>query len=1617
MGAAPSRETIEHTLPQPPFYGQRQQIVLVPLLKKFFPSADCPLFVQLYEARCDPAVRYYYYADDGVKDVSHATPAPPAQEACGDDTSSLSLAERVGGVPFHCPPMEVFPSVSFSREEMYDAYVTQGGERLVYNTDAEMLQAYRADPTSVRPLPCAVAFLYRRSAQGVPAGVENTGDGAAESGEPTAAAESKRSTLRAAPHTIPEDCSEVLGCYVKATGFVGDVQCLGRHRHRRGTERLNYEMQMFLTKSAGDHNRTHVLLSAIYTYAEQWQRACLHCVPHDLVGEHAPPEAHGEASAQGKEELDVVPSFYKPFTQTHEMLVEASRAGGHYPDLPHGVEGEGAATNTAAGHEAAAKDASTRAGARAHTPDQQQAKARYWAPPPLSALVLRSRRANVPLLCFLRETRACIANMFLFHVKYYYHEHQKEQQDMESTEEMVAAAAVGGNIGVQPTLHPDMLPPGCWHMWMQDTLTLSDASGEDNYESVLNVHCTERFMQSIVEYVVACLLHNLNPLEAFRSQPSREAVASGNNNMIATSCSTPRADATGDRASSPAVEGESSAAPTTTGAVEEAVRGKGARVGVEAVATTTAAVIPHSLSLFRLPDEGMLVVTWPPRPIDETAALPSTGVAADILSQWKHLYSTHYLFWVIGPSVENRRSATVAMLNWVQAKKGPVIWGYHLDEHDREISSTPLERHRNSIVYAVYPSSSMEDYLCTVKINGVGEEMLLGDTVLCLMPVTGGESTEERVLRVCRLPLEELLLGELRNASKLAREASPVDPRWVRQKLTARGTYKGCVLRAPTLAEGDTETTVVISNGVELPAVPPEADGIVGDGTSCLWRVDLLERYYRVIAVTPQFLKPLRKKHSKKKKLLSKAAVAQGTATQVFLAAPHANVGPADGAGEQMRGTAKETEQWAEAVSAATTSAPKQAGSLAPVLFEGEKVEAHHGIAEAATAAGATAISSPTVVPTNQKKKAKKAAAAAVACMESSTEVAAEAPSNAVTTHESKEAHESANGKARPPAITPPPELHEDSKPDASGGQKTAKTAALPMGASSTETTATAPATESATHASKPQPTVVPSRPLPAGEIDPNAIYNIIKGSKNWGRLQRTPVTSTRTSSVATPTLSYAESGSWGCGAGHAQPAAYPPGYGAHGRGPPSYDAHAYPLQLPLPLPIPGSAAAAVVTGGYAMPHYGANYACAQVGSAAAAPPPPPPCCAHSGGGHAPPDYENCYPQGSGLAEKRFGLSYDQMPHGGATAAVDGEAPERCELNEGVMCVAGKLQKELATLTTLEEAEAKAMTFTELKGRGAHPGQEAFSSHRITHLPLPRRANFGMETSPTVPLPHATAASASSLDSPAARWLGHNISPPLPLSEAVISSQMPSTSHPDSGSANKVGSPELYSPQHAQSAEDPNSTLLITGGSRLRIQLGDFVSPVVNNGNAPAVPIGHHTRYASSPYQQQISAFEDVGAMSNPGDGPAGSSVNVHVRVRHHHHTHSPATSFFSDSTGDHGNSHPHHTHGSHAQGEAGTSILHPSQSFASMGSLSIVFQGAGGAPGSNPAGSIREPQNSGMGGDHSTHSHPYRTHVLGAASSTRSGETTSTARLTNKRCGTYRWDWRTVSLDIGEED
>lgn len=180
MGAAPSRETLRRGLYNVPTQmknnvdSSRSQskpdIVLIPLIKEYFPSADCPLFVQFHKMRCDPGVNYYFRHPLYPGDLSRIP------NVHSNDARSSNR----------------------SRDALYSEFVEQTEERL-FDTDKEMRQAHELSMSDrsaggspsfhmegaktanvgkkVLPIICAVAFLHDREkfeqlqqTQGTPGG-------------------------------------------------------------------------------------------------------------------------------------------------------------------------------------------------------------------------------------------------------------------------------------------------------------------------------------------------------------------------------------------------------------------------------------------------------------------------------------------------------------------------------------------------------------------------------------------------------------------------------------------------------------------------------------------------------------------------------------------------------------------------------------------------------------------------------------------------------------------------------------------------------------------------------------------------------------------------------------------------------------------------------------------------------------------------------------------------------------------------------------------------------------------------------------------------------------------------------------------------------------------------------------------------------------------------------------------------------------------------------------------------------------------------------------------------------------------------------------------------------
>ncbi|KAG5471689.1 hypothetical protein LSCM4_03241 [Leishmania orientalis] len=1716
MGAVPSRETIEHWLSQPPFYGQRQQIVLIPLLKKFFPSPDCLLFEQLYEARCDPAVRYYYYANDGIS-KAQSTPALPVSptayathESVGDVASPVYTAEVIGSTPVYCPPADVFPSVPMTREAMYDAYITNGGERMVYETDEEMLRAYRADATSVRPLPCAVAFLYHRPASEASPTSSSATWGACSEGSARAASPTR--TASGSANSLLEDCTEVLGRYVKATGFVGDVRELGASCARNLSY---YEMQMFLSKSAGDHHRTHVLLTAVYTYAEQWQRACLHCVPCDLTAKELAPAPQQVGNTAGKDLGDVF-FYYKPFSQPHDVLAEASRtAGWHRATRAASLEGSENESGTF----------------------DLEGKAQFWAPPPLPSLFMRSRRANVPLLCFLRELRACARSFFLFQLKY-----RGECQDgLGSGNGDRTGVASGGEDGedAQCPIFPighgagenqlfDMSAPGSAQMWLQDVtrvaMSLTEDDGEGgsaDTESMLNFHVIAPYVRALAEFIVVCLLRNINPLEVF--QLSSAPVDSA---MVAASAGADIKD--------PAAAREAPTADTVGG---------GASLSSSTAAAMMAAslTIPQSISVIRLPDEDMLVQSWPPSSSDEAGGDASTTTAAaaavspsgaGVLSAWRSRHTNYHLFWSVGPDIANRRSATAALLHWYRTEKAPVEWGYRQDVKDHEIVSGASE------LAQVFPSPSLESFMSTVTVNGHKEELLCCNTVLSLMPLAAGAPAAARVLRVCCLPLEELLLGELRDSCKLAREAEPEDPHWVRQGMGTRGAggatkYVSCVLRALDSAEG-APGGMMGGRGVMLPVVPPEADGVIGDGTSCLWRVSLIERVCRIIAVAPQFLKPMRKKHSKKKKKWQpNPAVVHGTASDVFLpgASPSLTVGspmsasPISAASAQ-RDEAESQKRETTPARALADAAPRRDETLA---LGGAKICATVAAPFPLAADVATTADASADPAKNGEKREQKVIAVAVApasaptrtttglkAVDEEASIAVATAGNATTIRKidavaqlqytkgatttsaerhlktaeaarkvlpTTSAHNTAVAENRQsewsPSATPmllaatrakaaKPTDGAPGASEAAGKPKEAKagdTASRSSTAGATEISATAttpihthgatPNTENLGKAPTPPRYLHP--PMPAGEHDPKR-KNIRAGAVGTYRALSSASSLDGASATASPHHSPVF--------GH-----YPP--------PPSYNAHSLPPPLPPPPPqlLRGTCEQYRSSNGYgcqvsplpppsAGPHSVASGP-ANYGGQYSGPDGYPPYPAYGGGSKSSNSNSNgsayYYPSmssgttGAAHANGRMGDGgYNDSLYMYATPSPQLQArppphqpqrPSRMMLScpgEGSASVAQPSSFSSKDMSNRYEATPPA--FTEASASLTPQESETCLSFGTSVSRQGTTSSFrhyvstgaggGLSTGAVAgDVPFSSPTEGSATLRPTRLPSGDYAATMFPMS--------PNTHRHSQQHTHTMASPlslqvsDTCSLNMSPDFEDHHTASASCAGSHLHLQLDEFNS-AASNGSSTFLVNGqhwHHTSHAGSSYQDGIAVTEDEGMLCGEGGGPVGGSMNVTVRVRHHHyHAHSKTASFLSDTATDATSGHHHHdpvyymngsTSAASCGGSAakdasltGRQMLHSFTSMEPSPAVSYRAVSAG-------ADSVREHSCPTRADHHHDTSascqhqelQPRHHAPRAAASSTRSGDTTSTARLTDKRTGTYRWDWRTAALDMGEED
>lgn len=247
MGAAPSAEILREAPFRPPQGGLRQ-IALIPIVPQYFPSPESELFTQLYEACTDPSVRYYMRENY--------------------EGGNVNLGQ--------------IPPITQTKSQMYRALLRSTTRGIFPSNAAIRAEVAAGRSYCVRPVQCAVVFLYE-GANYVPEGSillpKATDPRWATSAGGAAAVPSHGSHGGTSHH--PHSSSG--NTYVKVIGLIGDTSSLPL----RDTEPLTpyhpddvLHIRTLITKSAGDHNMSRVVLLAAYTYQTQCcERVGLSCIP------------------------------------------------------------------------------------------------------------------------------------------------------------------------------------------------------------------------------------------------------------------------------------------------------------------------------------------------------------------------------------------------------------------------------------------------------------------------------------------------------------------------------------------------------------------------------------------------------------------------------------------------------------------------------------------------------------------------------------------------------------------------------------------------------------------------------------------------------------------------------------------------------------------------------------------------------------------------------------------------------------------------------------------------------------------------------------------------------------------------------------------------------------------------------------------------------------------------------------------------------------------------------------------------------------------------------------------------------------------------------------------
>ncbi|AAZ11048.1 uncharacterized protein TEOVI_000421100 [Trypanosoma equiperdum] len=700
---------------------------------------------------------------------------------------------------------EEFVPLNCTPEEFYDAYVTRARKSLIFDTDKQMFDLNAQDPEALRPVPCAIAFVCGPA--GSLPGSDNVGRPPEKGGLYMHGCDDDAEFMKDAAEGEGED-DGVGGAAEGKSVLEESVVVCGLRLRVVG---FVGDVNGILPRSCDDNLGEGPFQLQVFLNKSVGD--------HNFV--HAFISAIYTYVAQWREALAGVMSV-KDEARLAKQRRDKMRDGGltDSPDIDSN---------------------------------------RDLLLPPVGSVVIASRRANVPMLCFQRVLRATLSRLFAVaeadkatdpngsfcskcgnrsdHVSWLNKVGTEEplnapREDNETPEECATVFGPKTNFGMGDDLH----------MWLDNDVLFTRISQD---AATRAVGCIARRMDC-----PDCITDIVRP-KYFEMQEISDRDASTARTRTTVSVTEtvgslpPAIDARTHNTLNEAPVSILASIPSR--GTESSQNGNST-----AVAAAAAALKPHR-KLNDRPGGAVVVEAWPEGGIDLVDFADSEDSTKD---QQLHLY------WVVGHSKEAQRTATVALSSWKANGRSVVI--------GRTCCSSVESGRKGS-------GGNKDDD---------DEQVSIGELIHLMVDPCQSSESQSWVIERLKFPLEELLLSELHNSCKLAREAHVDAENWIRYRDSGSEQSRPTpLLLPPDITEGNAEGSPELADAVAQ---------LVGEGTLCLWRLSLVTGAVRVVAVTPYFLRPPRKKRSRRKVARRQRVLTKGveSSTKLTTPAPTRHLGP-----------------------------------------------------------------------------------------------------------------------------------------------------------------------------------------------------------------------------------------------------------------------------------------------------------------------------------------------------------------------------------------------------------------------------------------------------------------------------------------------------------------------------------------------------------------------------------------------------------------------------------------------------------------------------------------------------------------------------------------------------